>query len=50
MACIHRCVLQKAEIDLLFHSVFSKTPVALKKAGEINVMIYLNLSVIFICR
>lgn len=49
MVCIHRCILQKAEIDLSFHSVFSKTPVALKKAGETNLMFYLNRSGIFIC-
>lgn len=49
MVCIHRCILQKAEIDLSFHSVFSKTPVALRKAGETNLMFYLNLSGIFIC-
>jgi hypothetical protein len=41
--------LQKAEIDLSFHSVFSKTPLALRKAGETNLMFYLNLSGIFVC-
>lgn len=49
MVCIHRCILQKAEIDLSVRSVFSKTPGALKKAGETNLMFYLNLSGIFIC-
>lgn len=31
------------------HSVFCKTSVALKKAGETNLMFYLNLSGTFIC-
>lgn len=49
MVCIHRCILQKAEIDLSFHSVFPKTLVALKKAGETNLLFYLNLPGIFVC-
>lgn len=47
MVCIHRCILQKAEIDLSFHD-FLQDSVASKKAGETNLMFYLNLSGIFI--
>lgn len=48
MVCVHRCILQKVEIDLSL-TLFSVRPVALKKAGETNLMFYLNLSGTFIC-
>lgn len=38
----------KAEIELSFHFVFSKTPGALGKAGETNLRFYLSLLGIFI--